>query len=94
MLTVNVTENFRGQNLKYSVVPSVDSNAFNIDPKNGTLYLVKSPDREVKMKYEVKIRVDRIKRGRGMATFIYPPPQEKIADLGKNVSGCIFYILK
>lgn len=94
LLTVNVTENFRGQNLKYSVVPSVDSNAFNIDPKNGTLYLVKSPDREVKMKYEVKIRVDRIKRGRGMATFIYPPPQEKIADLGKNVSGCIFYILK
>lgn len=83
LLTVNVTENFRGQNLKYSIVPSQDSNSFNIDPKNGTLFLVTSPDRETKMKYEVKVRVDRLKRGRGMATFIYPPPKEKIADLGK-----------
>ncbi|KAL0275272.1 UNVERIFIED_CONTAM: hypothetical protein PYX00_003178 [Menopon gallinae] len=84
LLTVNVSENFRGQSLKYSISPSRDSESFSVNPINGTLYLITKPDRETKSKYEVKVRVDRVKRGRGMATFIYPPPKEKVADLGPN----------
>lgn len=81
LLTVNVTDKYRGQNIKFSIVPWKDGGVFSVDPRNGTLYLLVKPDREEKAKYEVKVKVDKLKRGRGM-TLIYPPPKEKIADLG------------
>lgn len=83
LLTLNVTDSYRGQNLKFSLVAEKDADAFSVDPRNGTLLLLVSPDRETKAKYEVKIRAERLRRGRGMG-FIYPPPQEKFSDVGKS----------
>jgi len=82
LLRLNVTESYRGQNVKFGLVHTNDVEAFSIDPKNGTLYLDVSPDRETKAKYEVKIRAERMRRGRGMG-FIYPPPMDKLSDIGK-----------
>lgn len=83
LLTLNVTDSYRGQFLKFGLETSNDVDAFSIDPKNGTLFLQVSPDRETKAKYEVKIRGERVKRGRSMG-FIYPPPQEKLSDVGES----------
>lgn len=84
LLTVNVSEKYRDLRVKYSIVPGLDSSEFNINPTNGTLSLLVKPDRETKAKYEIKIRVDKIKRARGMVSFIYPPPAEKMIGLGKS----------
>lgn len=83
ILTVNVSDKYRGLKLKYSIVPGLDSSEFNINPTNGTLSLLVKPDRETKDKYEIKIKVDKIKRGRGIVSLVYPPSGEKMAGVGE-----------
>ncbi|KAK6627853.1 hypothetical protein RUM44_010332 [Polyplax serrata] len=84
LLTLNVSERYRGFRFRYSIVPGLDSGDFSINPANGTLTLLVKPDRETKVKYELKVRVDRIKKGRGMISFIYPPSENKMADVGSD----------
>lgn len=71
---------------RYSIVAD-DTKArehFSIDPKNGSLYLMTDVDREVNDRYEAKVRVDRVKIGRGMSVMIYPVVGERLNGLAPN----------
>lgn len=82
LLTLNVTVPYRGNPLNYSLVQSHDSSMFYVGPKNGSLYLVISPDREQQVRLEVRVKVELLKRSRSMANLIYPPSPEQLAGLG------------
>lgn len=85
LLTLNVTEPYRTQNLRYSLVTDGDNEValtFKIDPHDGSLYIIKSPDREKKALYELRVRLDKYKVGRDMAMVVYPVTREKLGDLG------------
>lgn len=86
LLTLNVTEPYRSHKLKYSLIlnNSEISNIFRIDPKNGTLYIIKSPDREKRALYELRVHLDQYKVGRDMTVMVYPVTNEKLGDLGKK----------
>nr|CAD7427729.1 unnamed protein product [Timema monikensis] len=87
LLDLNVTETYRKLNLKFSLVPTPGSDSFRIQPRNGTLYVVKSLDRETTDKYELRVRVDNVKKGRGMPVLLYPLPTHRLADLGEDSSS-------
>lgn len=85
LLVLNVTEPYRSHKLRYSIVTENDAEIktlFKIDPRNGTLYIIKSPDREKKAKYELRIRLDQYKVGRDMTIMVYPVTNERLGDLG------------
>lgn len=95
LLVVNVTETYRGQNLRYSTVPTPGSDAFEVAPNNGTLYMVHSPDREQRAKYNLKVRAEVAKRGRGLPVMLYPLAAGQLADLGKycvSVYVCLIFV--
>ncbi|XP_034938287.1 cadherin-89D isoform X2 [Chelonus insularis] len=86
LLQLNVSDKYIGQIMKYEIL-SNDSEVrdhFFIDPENGTLFLVNSVDREYRDVYEFKVKVDRIKKSRGLPTMIYPVNDERLGDLGIN----------
>lgn len=88
LLTLNVTEPYRTQSLRYSLVTDGDSEVtqtFKIDPHDGSLHIIKSPDREKKALYELRVRLDKYKVGRDMAMVVYPVTREKLGDLGKKL---------
>ncbi|XP_069700620.1 cadherin-89D [Periplaneta americana] len=84
LLVLNVTDNYKGQSLRYSLLPSPGSEAFEIVPSNGTLYMVHSPDREVRARYNLKVRAEVAKRGRGLPVMLYPLAAGRLADLAPN----------
>lgn len=87
LLTLNVTEPYRSQNLRYSLVTEDKSElaqTFKIDPNSGSLYIISSPDREKKALYELRVRLDKYKVGRDMAMVVYPVTRDKLGDLGKK----------
>lgn len=95
LLIVNVTETYRGQNLQYSIVPTPGSDAFDVAPSNGTLYMVHSPDREQRAKYNLKVRAEVAKRGRSLPVMLYPLTAGQLADLGKccvSVYVCLMFV--
>lgn len=81
LITLNVTEIYKGRRLRYSIVQEPESDIFSIDPWNGTLYLLQSLDREKQKEYQVTIRAESAKKTRGL-TMVYPPPAETLAKLG------------
>lgn len=126
LLTLNVTDAYRGFGLRYSLVPGKRSarglalppaaasasqrraaaasasgaapggappSLFRVDPRNGTLVLTESPDRELRPRYEVTVRVDINKKGRALghaAHLVYPVGEERLSDLGKElVAACL-----
>jgi len=74
------------EHIRYSIVAdgSDSREHFSIDPKNGSLYLTTGIDRETRDRYETKIRVDRLKIGRGMPVMIYPIVGERLNGLAPN----------
>lgn len=87
VLTLNVTEPYRRYKLRYSIMAdknSEEKKMFKIDPRNGTIFLINSPDREKKSLYELKIGVDEYKVGRDMTVMVYPISNERIAELSKK----------
>jgi len=97
LLTLNVTEPYRGHALKFSLVPpksatrgvtSISTSMFRVDSRNGTVFLIQSPDREERDRHEVVVRVEPAKRGRAMAAhMIYPVPEERLKELGTSSRG-------
>jgi hypothetical protein len=85
LLVLNVTETYRGQSLRYSIVPTPGSDAFEVTPSNGTLYMVHSPDREQRAKYNLKVRAEVAKRSRGLPVMLYPLAAGQLADLGESI---------
>ncbi|XP_076546955.1 cadherin 89D isoform X2 [Osmia lignaria lignaria] len=83
---LDVADGQQGDHIRYSIVAD-DNNArehFSVDPKNGSLYLITDVDREVNDRYEAKVRVDRVKIGRGMPVMIYPVVGERLNGLSPN----------
>ncbi|XP_076395482.1 cadherin 89D isoform X3 [Megachile rotundata] len=83
---LDVADGQQGEHIRYSIVAD-DTEArqhFSIDPKNGSLYLMTDVDREVNDRYEAKVRVDRVKIGRGMPVMIYPVVGERLNGLAPN----------
>ena len=76
----------RDEHVRYSIVADETKarQLFSIDPRNGSLYLTTGVDREVNDRYEAKVRVDRVKIGRGMPVMIYPVVGERLNGLAPN----------
>lgn len=94
LLQINATNNGnKDRAFKWSIITEMgNAREFRIDPNNGTLWLVRSLDREVKDLYNIKIRADPVYReGRHMASIMYPIADERISGLQENevrVSYC------
>lgn len=86
LLQINATSEHQDKVFKWSLVyEETNSKNFRIDPKNGTLWLVKSLDREEKSLHRFKIRADHVAReGRNMASITYPILDERIKGLAEN----------
>lgn len=89
LLVLNLTETYRGQSLKYSIVPTPGSDSFEVSSSNGTLYMVHSPDHEQQSRYSLKVRAEVAKRGRGLPVLLYPLAAGRLADLGEYTS-CVY----
>lgn len=83
---LNLTDDRHSDYIRYSIVAdgSDGRQHFSIDPKNGSLYLTTEIDREVRDRYETKVRVDRLKLSRGMPVMIYPVVGERLNGLAPN----------
>ncbi|CAB0038612.1 unnamed protein product, partial [Trichogramma brassicae] len=84
-----------GGHFRYSIVADQPGDAkqhFSLDPVNGSLYLLTSPDREQRGHYELKVRVDKIKIGRGMPIMIYPVEGERLNGLGPNEARIVLKV--
>ncbi|PSN37469.1 Cadherin-89D [Blattella germanica] len=84
LLVLNVTESYKGHSMKFSIIPSSGSEEFDIEPNNGTLYMVTSPDRERRARYNLKVRAELLKRGRSLPIMLYPLASARLADLAPN----------
>lgn len=83
---LDLVDDRRGDHIRYSIVAdgSDGREHFSVDPKNGSLYLMTEIDRETRDRYEAKVRVDRLKLGRGMPVMIYPVVGERLNGLAPN----------
>ncbi|KAM3959946.1 LOW QUALITY PROTEIN: cadherin 89D [Aphomia sociella] len=86
LVTLNLTEHYENTKMKYFILNEDEPDVkkmFVIDPRNGTLYLVRSPDRETKESYEVIVRAERQKISRDMPHMIYPVSDDVLEGMSK-----------
>ncbi|CAH2040894.1 unnamed protein product, partial [Iphiclides podalirius] len=86
LVTLNLTEYYENFKMRYFILNENDTDikrTFVIDPRNGTLYLVRSPDREVKDVYEVLVRAERQKISRELPHMIYPVSDDVLEGMTK-----------
>lgn len=86
LVTVNLTEYYENFKMKYFIQNENETDikkTFVIDPRNGTLYLIKSPDREYRDTYEIIVRVERQKISRELPHMIYPVSDDVLEGLSK-----------
>lgn len=86
LLALNVSAEYSSKrfgSLRFTLIPDEQSLYFNVNPSNGSVHLMKSPDREVTPVLKAKIRVDRLsKRGKSVQ-MIYPLQSDALVDLGE-----------
>ncbi|XP_066903672.1 cadherin-89D isoform X2 [Halyomorpha halys] len=68
LLQVNTTQN----GLQFTLIDGEDSSYFSVGERNGSVYLIISPDREKQSLLRTKIKVDAIKKGRKLVYPVYP----------------------
>lgn len=86
LVTLNLTEYYENFKMRYYIFNENDTDVkrtFVIDPRNGTLYLVRSPDREVRDVYEIIVRGERQKVSRELPHMIYPVADEVLEGMSK-----------
>lgn len=101
LLQINATHLHRDKSFKWTILMESGRNReFRIDPHNGTLWLVRSLDREIEDKYRLKVRADPIFR-ESRSSIMYPITDERIGDLMENevrvsLMGikCFFFFLR
>jgi hypothetical protein len=83
VLTVlNVSAPYRGQPLLFTLLPGPDVSHFYIDSRNGTLYLMSTPDREVQSYYVIRVKAEVIKKGRqNRPVLVYPMLEDQLGEL-------------
>lgn len=86
LLQINATNGHKERAFKWSIMSESGSNReFRIDPNNGTLWLVRSLDRESEDFYKIKIRADpAVREGRHMASITYPVVDDRVSNLMEN----------
>lgn len=86
LLQINASSEYQGKPLKWSLVfEDSDAKEFRIDPNNGSLWLTKSLDREVKAVHRFKIRAEQtFREGRNMASITYPILDDRLNGLAEN----------
>ncbi|KAF5278589.1 hypothetical protein FQA39_LY00631 [Lamprigera yunnana] len=87
VITLRVTSDYRHRRLRYSIVGNKNSETkkiFKIDPRNGTIFMISSPDREKRSLYEFTVRLDEYKVSRDMTVMVYPVTNERLGELGLN----------
>lgn len=87
LLQINATNPHRGKPFKWSILTESGRNReFRIDPHNGTLWLVRSLDRENGDVYRLKVRADPVNRESRLmaASVMYPITDERVGDLMDN----------
>ncbi|KAK9881182.1 hypothetical protein WA026_014530 [Henosepilachna vigintioctopunctata] len=87
LLSLNVTDFYKNYKFRYSLVGERNSDEkqmFKVDPRNGTLFIVKSPDREIKSRYELIIKLEEYKFGRDMTVMVYPVTSDRLGKMGLN----------
>ena len=94
LIELNVSDSYKNEQIRYSIVMdgSDARDHFSLDSKNGSLYLLTSPDREKRDRYELKVRVDKVKTARGMPVMIYPVVGERLNGLGPNEAKIILKV--
>ncbi|XP_046967543.1 cadherin-89D [Vanessa cardui] len=86
LVTLNLTEHYENFKMKYFILNENDTDikkSFVIDPRNGTLYLIRSPDREIRDTYEIIVRVERQKISRELPHMIYPVADDVLEGMSK-----------
>lgn len=86
LVTLNLTEYYENFKMRYYILNDNDTDikkTFVIDPRNGTLYLVKSPDRETREIYEIIVRGERQKISRELPHMIYPVADDVLEGMSK-----------
>ncbi|KAM0727270.1 Cadherin-89D [Formica fusca] len=91
---LDLADNYHGDHIRYSLTAdgSDGREHFSVDSKNGSLYLMTEIDRETRDRYEAKVRVDRLKMGRGMPVMIYPVVGERLNGLAPNEARVVVRI--
>lgn len=86
LLQINATKNLQDKSFKWSILSEEGKNRdFRIDPKNGTLWLVRSLDREQEDIYKLKVRAESVFReGRHAPSLMYPITDERVSGLLEN----------
>lgn len=97
LLQINASSSYQERSFKWSILSeSGNSREFRIDPNNGTLWVVRSLDRESDDLYKLKVRADPAYReGRHVAAITYPIADERVGGLAENevrVSGVRFLL--
>lgn len=92
LLQINASSEHQNKKFKWNLIlEEPDNKEFRIDPHNGTLWLLKSLDREEKSLHRFKIRADEASReARNMASITYPILDDRIEGLSESevrVSG-------
>ncbi|XP_045496729.1 cadherin-89D isoform X1 [Colias croceus] len=86
LVTLNLTEYYENFKMRYYIYNENETDikrTFVIDPRNGTLYLIKSPDRETRDIYEVIVRAERQKISRELPHMIYPVADDVLEGMTK-----------
>lgn len=86
LVTLNLTEYYESFKMRYYILNDTDTDVkrtFVIDPRNGTLYLVRSPDRETRDIYEIIVRGERQKISRELPHMIYPVADDVLEGMSK-----------
>lgn len=86
LLQINATNLSRDKSLKWTLFSDQGkSQEFQIDPKNGTLWLVQRLDREKKDSYKLSARADAVTReGRHLSSIMYPITDERVSGMLEN----------
>lgn len=64
------------------MIPDEHSSYFSVNSVNGSVHLIKSPDRELTPTLKAKIRVDRLSKKGKSVQMIYPMQPDAFVDLG------------
>lgn len=86
LVTLNLTEYYEAFKMKYFILNENDTDikrTFIIDPKNGTLYMTRTPDRETRDVYEIIVRAERQKISRELPHMIYPVSDDVLEGMSK-----------
>lgn len=86
LLQINASHAYQDRPFKWTISSESGKNReFRIDPNNGTLWVVRSLDREIEDVYKLKVRADpAFREGRHVAAITYPISDERVGGLTEN----------